>query len=470
MQTLLLWLFYISSFYAFIPGLITRIFGFRVFRRGITEHEYALTFDDGPDSVYTPKLLDLLKRYNAKATFFVVGSHAEQHPEIVKRIYDEGHLIGIHNYVHKSNWLMRPGTVKKQIMKTDKVIHTITGERSSYYRPPWGIVNLFDFAKRSQFKIVLWSSMFGDWRERIGADRLTERMLNKLQPGEVMLLHDCGLTAGANPDAPQQMLIALERVLEEAERRGMKAIRIDEMIEAKEKAPERKLPRLKRASVKVWLLWETLFHAMFRLKSIRPYDPFIHYRLRTYKGQTVEMNDGATLSKGDKVIELHFDNEKLFRLGVRSRSMVHLAIQMIRATEDQFPELARIILSDPELQQAKAIYGITMINRGPKNFGFKIVDLKDGLFARSTTMYLKFLLRIINPSGQERLKDHAEQMVPKLLVMSVAQLIERFSESGSHRRQQVKEPSDPQEEKKGELLDLNLVASSQGIGSTPPAM
>ena len=150
--------------------------------------------------------------------------------------------------------------------------------------------------------------------------------------------------------------------------------------------------------------------------------------------------------------------------------MVHLAIQMIRATEDQFPELARIILSDPELQQAKAIYGITMINRGPKNFGFKIVDLKDGLFARSTTMYLKFLLRIINPSGQERLKDHAEQMVPKLLVMSVAQLIERFSESGSHRRQQVKEPSDPQEEKKGELLDLNLVASSQGIGSTPPAM
>ncbi|KHF34701.1 Peptidoglycan-N-acetylglucosamine deacetylase [Paenibacillus sp. P1XP2] len=96
MQTLLLWLFYISSFYAFIPGLITRIFGFRVFRRGSTEHAYALTFDDGPDPQYTPQLLDLLKKYDAKATFFVVGSHAEQNPELVKRMYDEGHLIGIH--------------------------------------------------------------------------------------------------------------------------------------------------------------------------------------------------------------------------------------------------------------------------------------------------------------------------------------------------------------------------------------
>lgn len=108
MQTLLLWLFYLSSFYAFIPGILTRIFGFRVFRRGTGLEDFALTFDDGPDPFYTPRLLDLLKRYNMKATFFLVGSHAEKHPEVVKRIHSEGHLIGIHNYVHKSNWLMRP--------------------------------------------------------------------------------------------------------------------------------------------------------------------------------------------------------------------------------------------------------------------------------------------------------------------------------------------------------------------------
>lgn len=70
MQTLLLWLFYLSSFYAFIPGILTRIFGFRVFRRGTGLEDFALTFDDGPDPFYTPRLLDLLKRYNMKATFF----------------------------------------------------------------------------------------------------------------------------------------------------------------------------------------------------------------------------------------------------------------------------------------------------------------------------------------------------------------------------------------------------------------
>lgn len=118
--------------------MISRLFGYRVFRRGIGRTDYGLTFDDGPDPHYTPLLLDLLKRYDAKATFFVVGSHAERHPEIIKRMHDEGHLIGIHNYVHKTNWLMRPATVRKQIDRTDEIIFSITGERSTYYRPPWG--------------------------------------------------------------------------------------------------------------------------------------------------------------------------------------------------------------------------------------------------------------------------------------------------------------------------------------------
>lgn len=69
LQSILLWLLYISSFYAFIPSLVSRLFGFRVFRRGRSETEFSLTFDDGPDPKYTPRLLDLLRQYEAKATF-----------------------------------------------------------------------------------------------------------------------------------------------------------------------------------------------------------------------------------------------------------------------------------------------------------------------------------------------------------------------------------------------------------------
>ncbi|WP_068615915.1 polysaccharide deacetylase family protein [Paenibacillus tuaregi] len=454
METLLLWLFYISTLYAFIPGIISRMFGFRVFRRGKGEHHFALTFDDGPDPVYTPQLLDLLKKYNAKATFFVVGSNAEKNPEIVKRMYEEGHLIGIHNYIHKTNWLMRPGTVKKQILRTDKIIHDVTGFNTHYYRPPWGIVNLFDFSKKNDIQIVLWSSMFGDWRYKLGADELARRMLKKLAPGEVFLLHDCGATLGANAEAPMNMLIALERVLIEARSRGLSSIRIDEMIAesggakvvssqplSKSLAKTVKPSWFKRSIVYLWLLWEKIFHLVFQLETTNSKDPVFHFRLRTYHGEPVEMKDGNTLESGDQIVELHFDNKKLYEIGSRAKSSMHIAIQMIRSVEKTLPELAKYIQEHPEMMNAKALYGVSLINRGPEQFGFTVKDLPKGLFAKSSTLYLKLLMRVIHPAGQQRIKRHSEQMVPKLIVMPVSLLLSRYAVSGSHRQMNEAEPN-----------------------------
>ncbi|MCE3199782.1 polysaccharide deacetylase family protein [Paenibacillus sonchi] len=448
MQTLLLWLFYISTFYAFIPGMISRIFGYRVFRKGIGRNEFALTFDDGPDSLYTPLLLDLLKRYGAKATFFVVGSHAEQNPEIIRRMHAEGHLIGIHNYVHKTNWLMRPATVKRQIQHTDDIIFSITGERSTYYRPPWGIVNLFDFSKRRQVQIVLWSAMFGDWKEKLGADRLTEKLLAKLNPGEVMLLHDCGTTLGADPNAPEHMLVALERMLQEAEQRGLRSIRIDEMIRMVQSSPVQKLSFGKRLLVGLWLAWEQVFQLMLRIKTISPADPFLHYRMRKYKGEPVQMEGGERLTKGDKVIELHIDNRQLFELGIHSRSSAQLAIRMIRRMEKDMPVLAQRIAADIDLAEAKALYGVSMINRGPEKFGFMVLDLPKGWFARSTKFYLSILLSVIHPAGGARLKERSEVLVPKMMLMPVSQLLDQMNQQRPQK--QVK----PREQLREEELSL----------------
>ncbi|WP_110931829.1 polysaccharide deacetylase family protein [Paenibacillus bouchesdurhonensis] len=454
METLLLWLFYISTLYAFIPGLITRLFGFRVFRRGVGMNEFALTFDDGPDPLYTSQLLDLLKKYEAKATFFVVGSNAEKYPHIIKRMHEEGHLIGIHNYVHKTNWLMGPAAVKKQIQRTNKIISDIIGSDTHYYRPPWGIVNLFDFARRSETQIVLWSSMFGDWRQRLGADRLTKRMLKKLKSGEVFLLHDCGNTLGANAKAPVEMLTALERVLQEAAKKGLGTIRIDDMIsksetakreakgqnsltETPKKDPKNKKPLSwgKKILVSLWLLWEQIFHALFQLKTTNKEDPIFHFRIRPYRGEPVMMNGGIELVNGDRVLELHFDNKRLFEIGSRSRTSVQIAIQMIRGVEKTLPELAHYIQSHPELLDVKALYGVSMINRGPEQFGFTVTDLPDSFFAKSTRLYLKFLLSVIHPSGGDRLKQRSShELIPKLIVMPIELLLEKYSEDGSHRR------------------------------------
>ncbi|OME23826.1 polysaccharide deacetylase family protein [Paenibacillus odorifer] len=463
MQTLLLWLFYISSFYAFIPGMISRIFGYRVFRKGTGRNEFALTFDDGPDPRFTPLLLELLKRYDAKATFFVVGSNAERYPDLIQRIHDEGHLIGIHNYVHKTNWLMRPATVRQQIQRTNDIIYNIIGERSTYYRPPWGIVNLFDISKRRQVEIVLWSAMFGDWREKLGAEKLTEKMLARLNPGEVMLLHDSGTTLGADADAPGNMLVALEQTLEEARKRGLRSIRIDEMIKMAETSPIRRLSFGKRVLVGLWLAWEQVFQALFHLQTITPSDPFLHYRMRKYQGEPVELEGGALLRKGDKVIELHIDNKQLFELGIHSRSSAQLAIRMIRRMEKDLPILAEIIAKDVDLAEAKALYGVSMINRGPEKFGFTVRDLPDGLFARSSKFYLRILLSVIHPAGGARLKERSEVLVPKLILMPVSELLKKMNQQLPHHPKTAKKRKSQQEES----LSLNdSVAEVEMPGAT----
>lgn len=435
LHSILLWLLYLSSFYAFIPSLISRLFGFRVFRRGRSDTQFALTFDDGPDPHYTPRLLDLLRQHQAKATFFVVGEHAASHPELIQRIHEEGHLIGIHNYIHKTNWLMRPRTVRDQIQRTGQIIHEVTGVKTCYYRPPWGIMNLFDFFSKKERKIVLWSSMFEDWRSRVGAQRLTERMLKELRGGEVMLLHDRGTTLGADAHAPEQMLQALEVVLQEAERLGLQSVRVDTLMggiivsESQNKTQlQTPLKLWKRIVVALWLGWEKLFHWVYHLRTASPEDPMLHFRSRVYHGARVEMNDGHVIQNGDPVIELHFDNQKLFELGVTSRSSMHLAIRMIRTMEQQLPDLARMVALEPELRSAKAIYGVSMINRGPEKFGFTIQELPPGPFSAASKVYLKLLLSVIHPAGTKRLKQRTEQLVPKMIAMPLDLLLERYGQ------------------------------------------
>lgn len=449
LQSILLWLLYLSSFYAFIPSLISRLFGFRVFRRGRSDTQFALTFDDGPDPHYTPRLLDLLRQHQAKATFFVVGEHAASHPELIQRIHDEGHLIGIHNYIHKTNWLMRPRTVRDQIQRTGQIIHEVTGVKTCYYRPPWGIMNLFDFFSKKERKIILWSSMFEDWRSRVGAQRLTERMLKELRGGEVMLLHDRGTTLGADAHAPEQMLQALEVVLQEAERLGLQSVRVDTLMggvtvsESQNKnQPQTTLKLWKRLVVALWLGWEKLFHWVYHLRTASPEDPMLHFRSRVYHGARMEMSDGHVIQNGDPVIELHFDNQKLFELGVTSRSSMHLAIRMIRTMEQQLPDLARMVALEPELRSAKAIYGVSMINRGPEKFGFTIQELPPGPFSAASKVYLKLLLSVIHPAGTKRLKQRTEQLVPKMIAMPLDVLLERYGQHTTQVAATVEESRD----------------------------
>ena len=128
----------------------------------------ALTFDDGPNPHTTPLILDILKKRHLKAIFFVLGLQANKYPEIVKRIHDEGHLVGNHTYGHKNLAKLKPAAIKKEIESTNKLIEKITGEKPKFIRPPYGSVNkaVIEAINDEGMSMVLWTVDTKDWHSK----------------------------------------------------------------------------------------------------------------------------------------------------------------------------------------------------------------------------------------------------------------------------------------------------------------
>lgn len=149
----------------------------------------ALTFDDGPHPEFTPHLLDILRRHDARATFFVIGAHAQEHPEIVARIVREGHALANHTYSHRRMTEMTSTERREEIARCAQVIAPFGG--LPLFRPPQGRQNgasRLDVA-RAGHDCVGWNAFIGDWLPR---DRtcLADLLAEAVWPGSVTLLHD----------------------------------------------------------------------------------------------------------------------------------------------------------------------------------------------------------------------------------------------------------------------------------------
>lgn len=176
-------------------------------KRGPSDGERIyLTFDDGPDPVWTPQVLDILAAAGACATFFVVGTSARANPGLLRRIADQGHEIGNHTGTHRHPWTLPPAAARREVLDGASAIADITGIRPQFYRPPHGRLRrcMVEEAQADGQATVLWSLSAVDWGP-FGSARGILGRLRKAVPGDIVLLHD----GGRGPNQPQHMTAVL---------------------------------------------------------------------------------------------------------------------------------------------------------------------------------------------------------------------------------------------------------------------
>lgn len=179
-----------------------------------------LTFDDGPDPAWTPRVLDLLARGDALATFFVIGRLAQAHGPLLRAVHAAGHAIGNHAFGHRHAWTMTRGLARREIREGSDAVAQAIGARPAWFRPPHGRLGPFlvEAARDEGQRVALWSVSAIDWGPLASAPRILAR-LRRARPGDIVLMHDGPL----RHNRPDQTVQVLPELLQSLAGRGISA-------------------------------------------------------------------------------------------------------------------------------------------------------------------------------------------------------------------------------------------------------
>jgi peptidoglycan-N-acetylglucosamine deacetylase len=194
----------------------------------------ALTFDDGPNATLTPKLLDLLAARHLKATFFVVGQNAADHPDILKRAVREGHEIGNHSWSHPNLGKMSDDAVRRELQKTDDAIAAAIGKRPTLMRPPYGSITARQkkwIHEEFGYRIIIWDVDPLDWK-RPGPSVVTARILKETHAGSIVLSHDI------HPPTIEAMPATFDQLM----KKGFKSVTVTELLSMATPVPPKPTP------------------------------------------------------------------------------------------------------------------------------------------------------------------------------------------------------------------------------------
>lgn len=189
----------------------------------------ALTFDDGPCPIHTPRILDMLDKAGVKATFFVIGYKAEAHPNIVRDIVERGHVVGSHSYTHNRAFsLLSKAAVRHDIERSLACLEKITGARPALFRPPIGHTNprIAKVIDELGLTVVGWSVRALDGLASAEPERVVERVVPKLEDGAIVLLHD----AAERDDRTPASIEALPKILDAMDRKNLAGVTITSLL------------------------------------------------------------------------------------------------------------------------------------------------------------------------------------------------------------------------------------------------
>lgn len=189
-----------------------------------TEKKIAITFDDGP-SVFTLEVLELLKKYNVKATFFCIGKNIETHPEILKQIIADGHLVGNHSYSHSPFFdFYDAKKIREEIEKTDRLLEKYAIKKINFFRPPYGVTtpSIRRALEKTGHKVIGWNirSLDGGTKNQ---ELIFNRIIKRVSPGGIVLLHDTA----------SHSVLVLEQFLQFLQQNNYKVISTEELLNLK---------------------------------------------------------------------------------------------------------------------------------------------------------------------------------------------------------------------------------------------
>ncbi|GAA0387290.1 YkoP family protein [Paenibacillus motobuensis] len=178
----------------------------------------------------------------------------------------------------------------------------------------------------------------------------------------------------------------------------------------------------------LWMAWEAVFERITPLRSVyQSKFGICKIVVRAHRGSSIRFEDGTYVHAGDQVCEIHLDNREVLQLS-RAVGADRAAIVTARRLREALKDIGRAVDTDPKLAKAKALTGITLLHRGIiHGLGFELHPLETKWMERISTVYLRLLLRMLNPEGAKRLKQQRSKLIPKMLMMSRASLVNRYA-------------------------------------------